>query len=63
MTAQVQTAIPSVAVASNGTVGVFHYTCEGFSSDGYPTFKAHLSLSDDQGQTFTDAGPRPLGVG
>jgi hypothetical protein len=54
VTGQVQAAIPSVAVASNGTVGVFHYTCEGFSSDGYPTLTAHLSFSDDQAQTFTD---------
>jgi hypothetical protein len=54
VTGQVQAALPAVAVTRNGTVGVFYYTCEGFSSDGYPTFTAHLSLSDDQGQSFTD---------
>jgi hypothetical protein len=54
VTDQVQAALPAVAVTSDGSVGVFYYTCEGFSSDGYPTFTAHLSLSDDQGQTFTD---------
>jgi hypothetical protein len=68
VTGQVQAALPAVAVTRNGTVGVFYYTCEGFSSDGYPTFTAHVSLSDDQGQSFTDlelltflssAGPTP----
>lgn len=54
VTGQVQAALPSVAVASDGTVGVFYYTCGGVSSDGYPIFTAHLSISDDQGQTFTD---------
>jgi hypothetical protein len=68
VTGQVQAALPAVAVTSEGTVGVFYYTCEGFSSDGYPTFTAHVSLSEDQGQTFSDlelltflssAGPSP----
>jgi hypothetical protein len=68
VTGQVQAALPAVAVTRDGSVGVFYYTCEGFSSDGYPTFTAHLSLSEDQGQTFTDlelltflssAGPNP----
>jgi hypothetical protein len=54
VTDQGQAALPAVAVTSEGTVGVFYYTCEGFSSDGYPTFTAHVSLSEDQGQTFTD---------
>lgn len=54
VTDQVQAALPAVAVTSDGLVGVFYYTCEGFSSDGYPTFTAHLNLSEDQGQTFTD---------
>ena len=68
VTGQVQAALPAVAVTSDGTVGVFYYTCEGFSADGYPTFTAHVSLSEDQGQTFSDlelltflssAGPSP----
>src|SRR5215831_12583606 len=32
VTGQVQAALPSVAVAENGTVGVFYYTFDGFSS-------------------------------
>jgi len=54
VTGQVQAAIPSVAVLSNGTVGVFYYTFDGFSADNYPIFSAHLALSSDQGVTFSD---------
>ena len=36
VTGQVEAAIPSVAVASNGTVGVFYYTFDGFSPDRLP---------------------------
>jgi hypothetical protein len=50
----VQAAIPSVAVGSNGTVGVFYYTSDGFSSDGYPIFSGHPSISTDRGLTFSD---------
>jgi hypothetical protein len=50
----VQAAIPSVTVAQNGAVGVFFYTFDGFSSDGFPIFSAHLSLSNDRGITFSD---------
>src|SRR5262249_225295 len=51
---QVQAAIPSVAVASNGIVGVFYYSFDGLSPDGIPTFTAHLAQSSDQGVTFSD---------
>jgi hypothetical protein len=50
----VQAAIPSVAVTQSGTVGVFFYTFDGFSSDGFPIFSAHLSVSTDIGVTFSD---------
>jgi len=53
VTGQVEAAIPSVAVLSNGTVGVFYYTFDGFSS-GFPIFSAHLAQSSDQGVTFSD---------
>ena len=53
VTGQVQAAIPSVAVTSNGTVGVFYYTFDGFSA-GFPVFSAHLATSSDQGVTFSD---------
>jgi hypothetical protein len=56
LTGQVQAAIPSVAVAGNGTVGIFYYTCDGFSANGFPVFTAHLTLSNDLGKTFTDLG-------
>jgi uncharacterized repeat protein (TIGR01451 family) len=54
VTGQVEAAIPSVAVAGSGTVGVFYYTFDGFSVDGFPIFTAHFASSDDQGVTFTD---------
>jgi hypothetical protein len=55
VTGQVEAALPSVAVAGNGIIGVFYYTFDGLSvPDNIPTFSAHLSLSDDHAQTFTD---------
>jgi uncharacterized repeat protein (TIGR01451 family) len=56
VTGQVQAAIPSVAVASNGIVGVFFYTFDGTSPppDNIPIFSAHLAQSSDQGVTFSD---------
>ena len=47
-------ALPSVAVASNRVIGVLFTTFDGFSVDGFPIFSAHLSLSDDQGATWSD---------
>src|SRR5262249_44887406 len=52
VTGQVQAALPSVAVAENGVVGVFYYTFDGFSS-GFPVFSAHLAQSLDAGSTFS----------
>ena len=54
VTGQAEAAIPSVAVASDGTVGVFYYTFDGFSPDSFPIFSAHLAQSSDQGVTFSD---------
>jgi HYR domain len=53
VTGQVQAALPSVAVTSNGVVGVLYTQFDGMSG-GFPMFSAHLSLSEDQGATFTD---------
>lgn len=50
----VESAIPQVAVDNNGTVGVFFYSFDGMSAAGRPNFRAHLSLSANQGATFTD---------
>jgi hypothetical protein len=49
-----ESAIPQVAVDTNGTVGVFFYSFDGIGTDGLPRFTAHLSLSTDQGATFSD---------
>jgi HYDIN/CFA65/VesB family protein len=54
VTGQVQAALPAVAVAGNGTVGVFYYTFDGISSSNFPIYTAHLALSDDHGTTFSD---------
>src|SRR5581483_8642906 len=56
VTGQVEAAIPSVGVASNGVVGVFFYTFDGTSPppDNIPIFSAHLAQSSDQGVTFSD---------
>lgn len=54
LTSAASAALPSIAVASDGTVGVLYDTYDGLSSDSLPTFSAHLSLSTDHGATFTD---------
>jgi hypothetical protein len=35
ITGQVQAAIPSVAITTNRTIGVFYYTCDGISLSGF----------------------------
>ncbi|MFZ0323936.1 MAG: choice-of-anchor D domain-containing protein, partial [Actinomycetes bacterium] len=47
-------ALPSIAVASNGVIGVLFTSFDGFSSDGFPVYTAHLSMSDDHGATWSD---------
>lgn len=49
-----QAALPSVAVAPDGTVGVLYTSFDGFSVDGFPIFSGHFAFSTDQGATFTD---------
>ena len=49
-----ESAIPQVAVDTNGTVAVFFYSFDGIGAGSLPDFTAHLSLSADQGATFTD---------
>ena len=53
VTGQVQAALPSVAVASNGVVGVLYTTFNG-PSGGFPQFTTHLAMSEDHGVTFSD---------
>jgi hypothetical protein len=47
-------ALPSVAVLSDGTVGVLYDTYDGNTAAGFPIFSAHLARSTNQGATFTD---------
>jgi hypothetical protein len=54
ITGQVQAAIPSVAVTTNRTIGVFYYTCDGVSLSGFPIITAQFSTSTDLGNTFFD---------
>ena len=54
VTGQVQAAIPSVAITTNRTIGVFFYTCDGTSLSGFPIITAHFSTSTDLGATFFD---------
>ena len=49
-----EAALPSVAVAPNGTIGVLYTSFDGFSVDGFPIFSGHFAISKDAGATFTD---------
>jgi HYR domain len=55
VTGQVQAALPSVAVTSNGIVGVLYTQFDGVSGGGIPMFSAHIAVSDNQGASFTDS--------
>jgi hypothetical protein len=53
VTGQVQAALPSVAVTSDGTVGVLYTQFDGLSPmSNIPMFSVHFAMSIDQGQTF-----------
>lgn len=54
VTLQVQAALPSVAVNTNGAIGVLYDTFDGFSG-GFPQFTAHFATSTDHGLTFLDS--------
>jgi hypothetical protein len=49
-------ALPSVAVTADGTIGVLYDTFDGNSAPpgNFPQFSAHLAISTDHGQTFSD---------
>jgi hypothetical protein len=51
------TALPSVAVTADGTIGVLYDTFDGNSAPpgNFPQFSAHLAVSTDHGATFNDA--------
>jgi hypothetical protein len=54
VTGQVQAALPSVAVASNGAIGVLYDTYDGNDASGYPIFTVHLAQSTDHSVSFSD---------
>lgn len=47
-------ALPSVAVAADGTIGVLYDTDDGTNASGFPIISAHFARSTDHGATFTD---------
>jgi Bacterial Ig-like domain (group 3) len=47
-------ALPSVAVTTDGTIGVLYDTFDGTTTTGFPIFSAHLARSTDHGATFSD---------
>lgn len=49
-----EAALPSVAVAPNGTVGVLYTSFDGFTVGGFPIYAGHFAFSTDAGATFTD---------
>lgn len=53
VTDQVQAALPSVAVAADGTVGVLYTQFDGFSQSGFPSFSTRIALSNDHARTFS----------
>ena len=53
LTGQVQAALPSVAVAQNGAVGVLYDVYNGIVS-GFPQFATHFATSADHGATWND---------
>ena len=54
VTGQVKAALPAVAVAANGTVGVLYDTFDGYNASGFPLFSARLAQSTDRALTFSD---------
>ena len=51
---QLQAALPSVAVNTDGAIGVLYDTFDGFSG-GFPQFTAHFATSADHGVSFLDS--------
>jgi hypothetical protein len=50
--AQVQAALPSVAVNKSGVIGIFYYTCDS-TTGSFPMLTAHFAISTNHGKTFT----------
>jgi len=50
--AEADSAMPSIAVADNGSIGLFYYSCNGIDLSGFPSLTAHFDISTDGGATF-----------
>jgi hypothetical protein len=63
VTDQVQAALPSVAVASDGTVGVLYDTFDGLDdASGFPVFSAHLGAQPGSRHDVFRRGTRDLSI-
>jgi hypothetical protein len=47
-------ALPSIAILSDGTIGVLYDTFDGVNTSGFPLFSAHLARSSNKGVSFSD---------
>jgi hypothetical protein len=54
VTGQADAALPALAVAEDGTVGVLFHTHDGFDPNGFAVVTTHLARSHDGGVTFDD---------
>ncbi|MEP7105557.1 MAG: Ig-like domain-containing protein [Chloroflexota bacterium] len=54
VSAQSDTALPSIAILSDGTIGVLYHSFDGNNGSGVPTFSVHLARSTNQGASFSD---------
>ena len=54
VSASTNTALPSIAVLADGTIGVLYDSFDGNDANGFPQFSAHLARSADHGVTFSD---------
>lgn len=54
VTGQVDAALPALAVAADGTVGVLFHTHDGYDANGFAVVTTHLARSHDGGVTFDD---------
>lgn len=53
-TGQCQCALPSIAIASSGEIGLLYDSFDGFDGGGFPKFSAHLGESVNRGATFSN---------
>ena len=54
VSSQNDTALPSIAILSDGTLGVLYHSFDSTNASGFPVFSVHLARSSNQGATFSD---------